>query len=261
VGESARWCRLLARAAGARSFVPPQIGESPNLASIPLDDPVAMWGIMTNQDYGSAVRKRIVGAITALRSAHAVIAGPLTDDDGDGDFYAPGLLPHLADLARDAYRALRPPRWLVAHPGFGQVARRFDYVQLSHDQARLLGSGAIDGGVLAQRLRQVQGDGGECAVTAFPGQGCLWAGGRWWPIAPIATGPVDEAAANDAFCTAWVVARRFFAAGAPAALQFAREMAAVASAQPEKGLDAGRAKLLRPDVGRKDAGRGPALAG
>jgi len=217
----------MAGAAGARSFYRPQIGDSPNLASIPLDDPVAMWGILTKQYYEPAACRRMIDAITALHKAHAVIAGPLADGDGDGDAdansYPSGLLPHLADLAHGAYRALRPPRWLVAHPGFAQVARRFDYVQLSQGQARLLGSGAMDGGVLAQRLRQVQGEGGECAVTAFPGQGVLWAEGRWWPIPPIATGPVDvdEAAATDAFCTAWVVARRFYAAGAAAAVQFA----------------------------------------
>jgi len=203
---------------------------------------MAMWAILTKQDYEPGVRKRIIDAIMTLRNARAVIAGPLADGDGNADSYAPGLLPHLADLACDAYRALRPPRWLVAHPGFAQIASRFDYVQLSCDEARLLGSGAIDAGVLAQRLRQVQGNGGECAVTDFSGEGVLWADGRWWTIPPIGSGSVDEAAANDAFCTAWVVARRFLAADAAAALQFARDLAVVASNRPEEGCDACRAR-------------------
>jgi hypothetical protein len=87
----------------------------------------------------------------------------LSPDDAN----TPGLLPHLADLASQSYRALRPPREIIAHPGFAQVARRFHFIQMRHREARALGAGAVDFGILAQRLRQVQGDRGEFAITAI----------------------------------------------------------------------------------------------
>jgi hypothetical protein len=52
-----------------------------------------------------AYREAIAGAIVALQAANAVIAGPFSADNAN----ARGLLPHLADLAGNAYCALRPP--------------------------------------------------------------------------------------------------------------------------------------------------------
>src|SRR5262249_38187988 len=135
-----------------------------------------------------------------------------------------GLLPHLADLISRAYRALRPPSELIAHPGFGQIARRFHFIQMSHQDARWLAAGAIDIGVLAQSLRRIRGDQGEFAITAFCGQGVLWAENRFWEIEPIGN-RVDEAQAGAAFCAAWVVARRFLGESAAKALAYARSTA------------------------------------
>ena len=123
-----------------------------------------------------------------MRAADAVVAGPLSPDDAN----SPGLLPHLADLASRAYRALRPPRELIVHPAFAQVARRFQYIQMSRQEARALGAGASDIGILAQRLRQLQGDPGEFAITAFSSRGLLWADETWWEIDPIGDGDVDR---------------------------------------------------------------------
>jgi len=150
-----------------------------------------------------------------------VIAGPFSADDAN----SPGLLPHLADLASRAYRALRPPRELVIHPGFSQVARRFQFIQMSHHEARGLASGAIDIGILGHRLRQLQGDGGEFAITRFSGHGLIWADGRWCEIDPIDDDEIDEPRAGAAFCAAWVVARRLFQASAAKALWYARSVA------------------------------------
>ena len=134
----------------------------------------------------------------------------------------PGLLPHLADLAGEAYRALRPPRELIVHPGFAQVARRFQYIQMSRHEARALGAGASDIGILAQRLRRLQGDPGEFAITAFGSRGLLWADDAWWEIDPIGDGDVDESVAGAVFCMAWVVARRFRRRCVRQALAYAR---------------------------------------
>jgi hypothetical protein len=174
-------------------------------------------------------REAIASAIIALRGADAVIVGPLSADDAN----APGLLPHLADLTGHAYRALRPPRELIVHPAFGQVARRFHFIQMGEHEARALGAGAVDFGILAQRLRRLQGDPGEFAITAFSRHGLLWADSDWSEIEPI--GAVDEAATGAVFCMAWVVARRFRRAGAAQALAYARTMTAAASQTPARG--------------------------
>ena len=104
---------------------------------------------------------------------------------------------------------LRPPRELIVHPAFAQVARRFQFVQMSRHEARSLGVGASDIGILAQRLRQLQGETGEFAITAFGSRGLLWADGAWREIDPIGAGEVDESVAGSVFCMAWAVARRF----------------------------------------------------
>ena len=112
------------------------------------------------------------------------------------------------------------------HPGFAQIARRFQFIQMSHHEARTLAAGAIDIGILAQRLRQLQGESGEFAITKFSGHGLLWADGRWWEIDPIGGEEVDEPRAGAAFCAAWVVAHRFLEAPAVKALSYARSAAA-----------------------------------
>jgi hypothetical protein len=137
-----------------------------------------------------------------------VIVGPLAPDDAN----APGLLPHLVDLAGRVYRALRPPRELIVHPAFGQVARRFPFIQMSREEARAPGAGAQDLGILAQGLRRLQGESGEFAITDFHHGGLAWADDAWWEIDPI--GDVDDSVAGAVFCVAWVVARQFRRVGA-----------------------------------------------
>jgi hypothetical protein len=162
----------------------------------------------------------VAAAIVALRTSDATIVGPLSPEDAA----RPGLLLHLAELAGRAYRALRPPCELVADTGFGQVARQFHFIQMSHHVARWMAAGAVDIGVLGQCLRRLQGDRGEFAITAFRGHGVLWAENRFWEIDPIGD-RTDEAKAEAAFSTAWVVARRFFEAPAADALAYARSAA------------------------------------
>jgi|SRR6516165_257680 hypothetical protein len=171
----------------------------------------------------------------AIRGADVVIAGPLTDED----YGIRGLLPHLADLATKAYRVLRPPAQLIGHAGFAQLARKFQHIQMSHREARRLAAGTSDIGVLAQVLRKRCGEGGEFAITRFEGHGVLWAETTEWDIQPIAEDEVEDASVADAFCTAWVAARRFGGAGVPQALAAAHKAAAKALASgrsPRGGL-------------------------
>jgi hypothetical protein len=222
VGDSAAWCRRRSRKIGARALLLEQIGAAPGCAwDLPEDLPKILE--LLEQDDGPwADHEDTAAAIVALRVADAVIAGPLSPDDAG----TPGLLPHLADLAGQAYRALRPPRSLIAHPGFAQVAQRFQYIQMSHQEARALGAGATDIAILALRLRYLQGDPGEFAITAFGKRGLVWADDAWWEIEPIGDEDVDEVVAGAAFCVAWVVARRFRGAAASEALVYARAAAA-----------------------------------
>jgi hypothetical protein len=99
---------------------------------------------------------------------------------------------------------------------------------MSEQDARGLGAGARDLGILAQRLRRLQGDPGEFAITSFAGRGLLWADEAWWEIEPIDGGAVSESVASAVFCLAWVVARQFRRAGAAQALAYARAVTASA---------------------------------
>ena len=231
VGGSAAWCR---RRSGNNRVSPGSlepIGAAPDgHMNLPMD----LSGIRRrlNQEEGPQPHHQaIAAAVVALRAADAVVVGPLAPDDAN----SPGLLPHLADIASQAYRALRPPRELVVHPAFGQVARRFQYIQMSCQEARALCAGASDIGILAQRLRQLQGDPGEFAITAFGSRGLLWADENWWEIDPIGAGDINQAVAASVFCMAWVVARRFRRASASDALAYARAAAHAALTRVVKG--------------------------
>jgi hypothetical protein len=209
----------------------PRIGESIVATSRfaePLpDDQSGIRKLLLQDEAPNASPADLAAMAAALRTADAVIAGPLSGEDQN----TPGLLPHLADVANGAYRALRPPRGLISHPGFGQVARLFHYIQMSHDEARSLGCGATDLGVLAHRLRQIQGEAGEFAITSFSGIGVLWADHKRWDIEPIATTVADESRASAVFCAAWVFARHFQGESVPRALVSARAAAAKALAE------------------------------
>jgi hypothetical protein len=224
VCASAAWLRRRCGKAGVHAMTAGAIGLAPG---DPSDLPSYIAAFLRRLERDANLdqdTKAVASAIVALRAADALIVGPLSPDDAN----APGLLPHVADVAGQAYRALRPPREIIAHPGFGQVARRFHFIQMSHQEARALGAGAVDIGILAQRLRQVQGDHGEFAITASGGHGLLGADRAWREIEPIGGDDVDEGRAGAAFCTAWVVARRFLGAPASKALAYARSAAAAA---------------------------------
>jgi hypothetical protein len=231
VSSSAAWCR---RRSGNDRISPWSLNPIGAVPGRPTDLPTNLSGIRQrlNQDEGPrSNHEALAAAIAALRAADAVVAGPLSPDDAN----SPGLLPHLADLASQAYRALRPPRELLVHPGFAQVARRFQYTQLSSHEARGLAAGATDIRILAQRLRQLQGDHGEFAITDFRRHGLLWADKTWHEIDPIAGGDIDQAAAASVFCVAWVIARRFRRAAASDALVYARAAAQAAVSRGAKG--------------------------
>ena len=230
VAGSAAWCR---RRSGINRVSPSclePIGAAPGRSS---DLPTDLSGIRQRLSHEEGPRphhEAIAAAIFALRAADAVVVGPLAPDDAN----SPGLLPHLADLASQAYRALRPPRELIVHPGFAQVARRFQYIQMSRHEARALGAGASDIAILAQRLHQLQGEHGEFAITSFGSHGPLWADRAWYEIDPIGAGDIDETVAEGVFCMAWVVARRFRHAAAAEALAYARAAAHAALSQVGK---------------------------
>jgi hypothetical protein len=233
VGGSAAWCRRRCGQAGVSPRFAEPIGPAQGHASdLPPDLP-SILSLLGQRGSEGLDHEAIAGAIVALKAADAVIVGPLSPDDAN----SPGLVPHLADLAGRAYLALRPPRELIVHPGFAQVARRFQFIQMSHQDACALARGATDIGILAQCLRRLQGERGEFAITDFGGHGLLWADDRWWEIEPLDHEGVDEERARAAFCTAWVVARRFLGVTA------ARAFAYACSAAGNCGRD--RARITR----------------
>ena len=129
---SAAWLRRRSGQTGVRAMTAGAIGLAPGDSS---DLPSHLTGILSllEQDgHADLDQEAIASAIAVLRTADALIVGPLSPDDAN----TPGPLPHLVDLAGRAYRALRPPREIIAHPGFGQVARRFHFIQMTHQEAR-----------------------------------------------------------------------------------------------------------------------------
>jgi hypothetical protein len=229
VSSSAAWWKRLSHGTGVSPRFAEPFGPASKSGSELPADLSDMQTLLEEALQPSKNREAIAEAIIALREADAVIAGPLAPADAN----APGLLPHLADLAAQSYRALRPPRELTVHPAFAQVARQFHFIQMTHQEARTLGAGAIDIDTLGQRLRRLQGDPGEFAITSFASRGLLWADNGWWEIEPI--GNVDESAAGAVFCVAWVVARRFRTAGAAQALAYARAATAAALQSVTRG--------------------------
>jgi sugar/nucleoside kinase (ribokinase family) len=192
-------------------------------------NPSGIRKLLLEEEAQGASSEILARMAAAIRSADIVIAGSLTDEDRA----IRGLLPHLADLSSNAYRVLRPPAPLIGHAGFAQLAKKFQYVQMSHEEARRLAAGTSDLGILTQVLRKRLGEGGEFAITRFGGRGVLWADNKEWEIEPIAEDDADKPSVADAFCTAWVAARRFSNVGVPQALAAARKAAA-------KALAAGR---------------------
>jgi len=228
VGRSAAWCRRRGRSSGVSpGFMEPiSRAQSGRGSDLPGDLP-GILRLLEQEEGFAGDRPNIAAAIVGLRAADAVVAGPLAPDDAN----SPGLLPHLAELAGRAYRALRPPRELIVHPGFAQIARCYHYIQVGRQEARALGTGASDLGILAQRLRRLQGDPGEFAITSFDSRGLLWADNAEWEIEPIAGADAHESVATAVFCVAWVVARRFRGAGAARALAYSHAVASEAVQQ------------------------------
>lgn len=224
VGISAEACRRQARRLRGSGRTSESVAGTSGKAA---DLPETQSGIrkLFDKDEALPVSPEILAKMAAtLRAADSVIAGPLSDDDHS----MPGLLPHLAELAENAFRALRPPPPLIRHISFAQVARKFQYVQMTREEARRLAAGASDLGILAQMFRRLYGDTGEFAITSFSRTGLLWAEGQEWEIEPIANEETDDARAADAFCTAWVVARQFQRASVSKALASARKAAGAA---------------------------------
>ncbi len=125
VGTSSAICRRQAhRLARCPRIVESVVATSSRASDLPEDVSGIRKLLMQDEAFGTSP-ETIARMVAAIRAADAVIAGPLAPDDEN----TPGLLPHLADLASQAYRALRPPRSVITHPGFGQVARRFHYIQ------------------------------------------------------------------------------------------------------------------------------------
>jgi hypothetical protein len=226
VGISAEVCRREARRLrGSGRTTESVVGTSGRADDLP-ENPSGIRRLLVEDEIPGASPETLARMAAAIRGADVVIAGPLTD----GDASIRGLLPHLADLASNAYRVLRPSPSLIGHIGFAQVARKFQYIQMNHQDARRLAGGAIDIGVLAQVLRKRYGEDGEFAITCFGGHGLLWADHTEWEIEPIVGDNANETLAADALCTAWVVARQFQRASVPQALAMARNTAVKALA-------------------------------
>ena len=131
VSSSAAWWQRISQGTGVSPRFAEPLGPAAGNVAKPPANLGHMLGLLKETPVRPGKNRTAVAeAMIALWEADAVIAGPLTPDDAN----APGLLPHLADLATLAYRALRPPRELVVHPAFAQCAPLSFY---SDDSSRI----------------------------------------------------------------------------------------------------------------------------
>jgi hypothetical protein len=223
LGTSAAWWRRIARATGASPRFAEPLGQAGDELVAHAADLPEMLALIDRALGPGRERRALEEVMAGLRTADAVIVGTLSPEDAN----TPGLLPHVADLAPQAFRALRPPRELMVHPAFAQIARRFHYIQMSDREARTLAAGAIDTGTLGRRLQQLQGNDGEFAITSRRSQGLAWADRQWWEIEPLG-GRGGDSTTEGVFCAAWVVARHFRHLDARQALAYAQAAATVA---------------------------------
>ena len=94
------------RQAGAILLSPGNVSELPRGTS-------EMIELLRQEEGMRSDHTSIAAAIVRLRAADAVLAGPFSTEDAG----APGLIPHLADLARRAYRACGRARSLLLTQG------------------------------------------------------------------------------------------------------------------------------------------------
>jgi hypothetical protein len=117
VAGSAAWLLQRAGKTRVRNRLAGEIVVAPGgLSSLP-QNLAEILGQLRQVENTGLDQKAIASAIVTLMTADAIIAGPFSADDAN----APGMVVHLADLARRAYCALRPPRELLVHPGFSHA--------------------------------------------------------------------------------------------------------------------------------------------
>ena len=98
LSRSAAWCRRRGRQIQVSPrFVDP-IGAAPGRTADLPENTSGILQLLGSEELSCDNREAIAGAIATLRTADAVIVGPLSPDDAN----SPGLLPHLADLAAGA---------------------------------------------------------------------------------------------------------------------------------------------------------------
>jgi sugar/nucleoside kinase (ribokinase family) len=161
-----------------------------------------------------------------IAAAHALIVGPMPVADGAEGEATIAMLCGLAEMASEGYRALIPHPTFTAHSRFAEVARQFTYLQVNADEARVLAPAIDDLTALGDRWLDLLGEDRELAITNGDRVGHLWVDGEWWPIVPAPVETMSDVGAGDIFGSAWVVARGFFRAGVPAALDYAVHTAA-----------------------------------
>ena len=155
-----------------------------------------------------------------ISSAGALMIGPMPLGDGTA-----GFLARVASLAR--YAAIRVhPSLLQAPQIVAKIRSHYGYWQMNCGEAHSLDPSTEDVDLLALRVRHLLGDESEFCITNGGNPSWLWAERRWFRVCPIRLEVSPDTGAGDVFCAAYVVARKFYAAGPQAALEYAVRVAA-----------------------------------
>ena len=145
---------------------------------------------------------------------------PCSKDEASSD-----LLEHLADLGKNAYRAIGAHPPLFAQPGFARIARRYNYLQANSAEVILSHSDSVDD--KAMELHRLPGRDVEFCITNGRGRGCaLTIEEEYLPIQPSHVHAITDVGGGDNFLAGWVIARGILRKAPSAALEFALEAAA-----------------------------------
>ena len=164
-----------------------------------------------------------------LDQACLFIVGPMQIINGPKGAETLNLLKSLPEMAPRAYCAIQPHPSMIADARFAEVASRYRSVQINGDESKIL---PCSGGVRDRiaYLRDLLGENTDITITNGARRGWMWSDGQYWAIDPISVDVASDLGAGDVFCFAMSIARAYYGANVPSALNYAlRQVATIIS--------------------------------
>ena len=214
--QAAEWaphyCRL-ALVLGIKAFVFPREASPP---AISVAQQNGGEYVITSQRM-AAIRVAELTKLTspATRLPRSLIVGPAPLD-------AESLVFHETACRLAEYRAMVVHPSILHHPELLRlIAKRYHFVGMNYDEARILDESEQDIEKLACRARFVL-DGVSFAITNGSDKGIVWDDNAWHRIEPCAvTGEICTVGAGDVWTAAYVLSKWYFGSRPTAAIAYA----------------------------------------